>query len=127
MNIIETIRNDRNRTRKAQNSELTMILSTFIGEIERSPTKDFSDQAVISLIKKTLSNYDQMVHKTVGQLYEIEVLERYLPRQLSYDELIGIFETVKPADVKTWMSYLKEYYPGLYDGRIASEIFKNNA
>ena len=63
---------------------------------------------------------------------EKEVLDRYLPKTLSEDELTKVveeliekngFTTMK--DMGNVMKILKETYPNQYDGKLASTIIRN--
>ena len=59
---------------------------------------------------------------------EIAIIEEFLPKQLSADALEKILveykATTAGAAMSTAMKYLKEQYPGQYDGKSASEIAK---
>ena len=59
---------------------------------------------------------------------EIEILERYLPKQLNAEELEGILLKMKSSDpalnMGAAMKQLKEKHAGLYDGKLASELAK---
>lgn len=59
---------------------------------------------------------------------EIAIIEEFLPRQLSADALEKILVEYKTATagalMSTAMKFLKEQYPGQYDGKSASEIAK---
>jgi uncharacterized protein YqeY len=59
---------------------------------------------------------------------EIAILEGFLPKQLSSDDLekiiLGVKETTPGASMPVIMKHLKENYAGQYDGKSASEIAK---
>jgi uncharacterized protein YqeY len=59
---------------------------------------------------------------------EIAIIEEFLPKQLSSDALEKILIEYKAstagAAMSTAMKFLKEQYPGQYDGKSASEIAK---
>lgn len=127
--LIDKLKADRDDARRHKQSDIVTILSTMIGEIERNANKNASDETVIANIKKTIANLEAYPVKTSSQAFEIGFLTEYLPKQLDADALRELFN-LQPqitVDMKTWMSYLKENYPGRYDGKIASEIFKNNS
>lgn len=127
MDLIDKIKMDRDEARRNKDTAVVTILSTLIGELERSAVRDnhLIDSNVIAVIKKTIANIDQFPVKTLSQAYERGFLEAYLPKQFSEEDLITEIKLVKPADMKTWMSYLKTNYPGLYDGKLASQMFKD--
>jgi uncharacterized protein YqeY len=59
---------------------------------------------------------------------EIAIIEEFLPKQLSSEALEKILVDYKTsttgAAMSTAMKFLKEQYPGQYDGKSASEIAK---
>lgn len=59
---------------------------------------------------------------------EIAILEGFLPKQLSSEDLekiiVGVKETTPGASMPIIMKHLKDNYAGQYDGRSASEIVK---
>lgn len=61
-------------------------------------------------------------------LQEIAIIEEFLPKQLSAQDLEKILVDYKSstpgAALNTAMKFLKEKYPGQYDGKSASEIAK---
>lgn len=122
--LIDKIREDRDIARKNKDSDKVILLGTLIGEIERNPNKDFSDVAVIASVKKFLNNYDSFGYKTPEIRKEIKIISSYLPRQLSREELVSLKEADNFASIKDWMAYLKNNHAGLYDGKMASEVFK---
>lgn len=126
MSLFDKIKKDRDEARRNKDVAVVTILSTLIGELERSAVRGdhLSDFNVIATIKKTIANIDQFPVKTVSQSYERGFLEFYLPKQLTNEELKEKFRDLKPTDMKTWMSYLRGNYAGLYDGKEASSIFQ---
>lgn len=59
---------------------------------------------------------------------EVGVLEAFLPKQLSREELSAVIQQMKSADPKAnmgvIMKQLKERYSGQYDAKLASELAK---
>jgi uncharacterized protein YqeY len=59
---------------------------------------------------------------------EISILEGFLPKQLSSDDLekiiVGVTKSVAGASMPVIMKHLKDNYAGQYDGKSASEIVK---
>lgn len=108
----------------AKNEFVKSILRVLIGEMNREG-KTVSDERVTAIIKKMCENA-----KLVGNDHEITILEKYLPKQLSEDDLRTIisaliFEnsfTIK--DMGKIMSSLKEKYNGQYDGKLAANVIK---
>lgn len=124
MTIQEQINIDLKEAMLSKNESVKSILRVLIGEMNRVD-KVVSDEKVTSIIKKMCENA-----KMVGNLDEITILEKYLPKQLSEDDLKKIITalvaensfTIK--DMGKIMSSLKEKYNGQYDGKIASSLIK---
>ena len=149
MSLFEKIKKDYYRTRLAKETIRINLLSTLIGDLESSAKfvdgkKVVDDQAVIGMIKKYLKNNEiilEAVKRVPGRspeevstqsesIYrttkEIEVLNSFLPQQLSEQELKDILKTLSQRpDFPNWMKFLKANFAGLYDGKVAAEIFKN--
>jgi len=102
------------------------ILRVLIGEFNRID-KTVSDEKAMSIIKKMIENA-----KIVGNTFEVTYLEKYLPQQLSVDDLnklvSQLIEDKKYSSLKDMgkvMNDLKAEYAGQYDGKLASEIIKS--
>lgn len=107
------------------NTEVKSLLRVLIGEMNREG-KIVGDEKVISIVKKMIDNA-----KIVGNLNEVAILETYLPKQLSEEQLSGLISaliynnnyTIK--DMGKIMAELKGKYSGQYDGKLASTLIKN--
>lgn len=120
-------------------SLLTTLLSEAImpGKNEQ---RESTDAEVISVIKKFVKNNDECMKAAgdrrddewIGRLtVEREILDSFLPKQLTTDELREIVVTFvmnngisNSKGTGIVMKMLKENYSGLYDGKIASDIVK---
>lgn len=139
-NILKTIKDDLLYARKNKMTNATTFLSTLIGEIEAKAyagsqkielTDEHAIAAIKSYIKKTseflsLEGIEEDVKEKLER--ELEILEGYLPTQLSETEIRNFFnkivsevENVKLGDL---MKALKSEYNGLYDAVLASQIAK---
>ena len=114
------------------------ILTTLIGEIDgkiKGTDKTATDELVLATIKKFIKNMDECISTqdvpTTNKIaMERETLEKYLPQQLTDQELTTIIkEYVCGYDLQgdgpymgDVMAYLKRNHAGLYDGRAASTI-----
>jgi len=71
---------------------------------------------------------EQFVPKMRATDREIEILNGYLPKQMTEDELRSVISDFKAenigANVGSIMSFLKTNYAGLYDGKMASQLAK---
>lgn len=64
-----------------------------------------------------------------NELAEMNIMEEYLPKQLSEDEirdiiLSRIVQSNVPCNMGVVMKYFKENYSGQYDGKVVSSITK---
>lgn len=128
MTIYETIKVKLNEARKAKISFVVTSLSTILGEIQRVDPKNPSDNVVISALKKTVSNLKELPSNEAVDR-EITLLSSFIPEQLDEKALTDIFFNAahNGNTLGDWMKYLKEKYSGLYDGKVASSVFKNNS
>lgn len=123
----EKILKDRMEALKEKNTVKRTALSSLIGELDKQG-KDPTDIQVVSAIKKMIEN-----NKTINCENENVYLESYLPEMMSDKELedrIKFFVStikgeVSMRNMKDVMEYLSSNYPGQYDGKQASSIFKN--
>lgn len=119
------------------------LFSTLIGEIEKV-AKDNGQREVtkadcIAVIKKFIKNLLEIKSRAEDSLderfqnaeYEIMVLEQFLPRQMTENELetaIKViisdsnYSTIK--DMGKIMGQLKKEYNGMYDGGLASKLVR---
>lgn len=95
MTLQDQIKNDLLVAMKAQDSETTAALRVVIGEFGRMPSKSLDDNEVVKILKK-LYKAEKEVLGRQGHTEDsgfIEVLDRYLPRQVS-EEAIASWITV---------------------------------
>lgn len=149
MSLIETIRKDQMKARvnarknPENNSQkiIVSVLTTFIGEADKSAklvdgVKTVSDESVIALAKKFIKNCNEVVKaselgdaRQAEAFIEIQVLEGYLPTQMSEDELRANIQTIidgiEGADMKAMgrvMGTMKKEFGDTFDGASASKI-----
>jgi uncharacterized protein YqeY len=63
--------------------------------------------------------------KSNEALEENFILSKFLPKQLSESQIIAILEEQKFQSIKDCMSFFKDTYAGLYDGKVVSKLFNN--
>lgn len=132
MGLKATIIHDKMMAMKMRDTQLSTILGTFIGELDRLtddkgfPIKDPDDVTIIKMIKKTVeANTEYNMNP-----FETQVLSQYLPKTLSELELTTIIHTqithnnYTIKDMGKIMQFLKENYPSQYDGKLASTLVK---
>lgn len=121
MSLILKIKEDRMSALKARNALEKNVLTVLLGDIENiSKKKQLSDEDVVAMIKKYIENA-----KVMYNIEEVWVLDKYLPRQLTDEEME---EEVNKAinlgfnNIGLIMKHLKENFSGMYDGRTAIRI-----
>lgn len=128
MKLQEQINADLKTAMLQKNEEVKSLLRVVIGEMNREG-KELSDDRVLSIIKKMIENAKLI--KTAAAESEIKILEKYLPKQLTEQELVAAINSIVTTnsyslkDMGKIMGELKDKYPNQYDGRVASNIVKN--
>lgn len=128
----EKIKSDIIQAMRDKNEVARDILRVLRGEIQRNEQSgkgkhDLSDAEIISLIKKLIES----VKESGDDKGEIAILKKYLPVQLSGNEMdyivggvITEFGYDSPRDMGKIMAYFKNRYDGKYDGKLLSDIVK---
>jgi len=133
--LIETIRKDMQNAKIARETTKANLLSTLYAEIftQSKSGKEMTEEDEIKIIRKFVKNADETLAFDVSEdaklkLHEEKkILENYLPKQMSKEEIEKIVDSLV-ADGKTMkeiMPYFKEKYNGMYDGRAVSEVVKS--
>ena len=131
MTMLATIKQDRITAMKQKDEITKNILTVLVGDIENISLRgiQITDEQVISLIKKYLLSNEEM-RKARGDttvlLGEKTVLEKYLPQQMTEQEILEAVKASGATNVGGVMAYMKANYAGKYDGKLASEIAKNS-
>ena len=139
----ERIVNDLKEAMKAQDKELLAVIRMVKGAIsleEINTKKELNDDEVISIIAKQIKtrkesiedfkkgNRQDLIDQTNR---EIEILSKYMPEQLSIEEvnniIDSIFDLVKPssmADMGKLMGYVNPKLKGRADMSFVSKVVK---
>jgi len=127
MSLIEQINEDFIIAYKAKN----MSKKDFLGVLKTEVTKESKipdDAYIVSKIKSMIKNAAATNSLTDE---ELEILNKYLPKQMSDSELRDVIDsyikTEGLTDIKQMgqiMNYLKTNYEGQYNGSSASVIIK---
>ena len=127
------IRKDQMTARKNRATLDVNLLTTLVSDIgtfEKDVAREITDSEVLTIIQKFVKNTKITLASAPGHevaTHELKVLESYLPKQLSVDELTKIisdFIAEHGKDMGKIMAFLKANHSGLYDGKAASEIIK---
>lgn len=127
MSLIEKINEDFMLAYKAKDMEKKDFLGVLKTEITKE-SKTPEDSYVVSKIKSMIKNAEATSSLSEG---ELQILNNYLPKQLSEDSLREIIKDVieknnieSPKEMGKVMSFLKTGFDGQYDGKLASTITK---
>ncbi|QDP60387.1 MAG: putative Yqey-like protein [Prokaryotic dsDNA virus sp.] len=138
--ILEQIKKDRLQARKDRDTFTAVTLTTLLGEASPSGNDTISDKEVQKVIEKFAKNQRSMLAHDLSTLQrseinrELKIYEKYLPKQLTEDEIKRILCTEYTVyvdgngkgnlNVGSVMRYLSSNYAGQYDGKVASKVAK---
>lgn len=138
MTLLSKIKNDLFTLRKEGTAKVAInLLTTLYSESANVGLNDgkreSSDAEVIAVIKKFIKNLNECIDvgttKNIDvSLYDTEkaILEVYLPKQLSEQEIEDfVSDYARNGGKPLAMKALKETYAGQYDGKMASTIIDN--
>ena len=145
MSLLETIKNDTTLLRKAKSKFALSIVTTLYGEAamvgKGNGNRESTDAEVVKVVNEFIKNIQKTivnpkVKLSETQIYnmehEVEILSKYLPPQLTADELTAIITQLTsidkcyslPKDMGKIMKYLSTEYAGRFNGKVASDIIK---
>lgn len=128
--------------RKAKSKFALSIVVTLCGEAamvgKSDGNRESTDAEVVQVVKKFIKNIQETMLKVklseeqiYDMEYEVEILSKYLPQQLTEAEIkIIICKTISkhsyalPKDMGKVMKYLTTEYAGKIDGKVASNMLK---
>jgi uncharacterized protein len=143
--LIEQIKKDFMAARLVGEKEKSLLLSTVYGEIihnESSKKLNPNGLPMEEITLKVLNTFVKNNKETIELLKKTNlspvaletenvILEVYLPKQLSEAELVAAIaaiitgvEATSPKDMGKVMKELKKGYGGMYDGKLASKIVR---
>lgn len=106
MSIVEKIKEDQLAARKAGEASKAANLTYILGQL--SQKKDTSDDGAIALIrafvKSSKSEYKDVLPESVA--YDIQVLEAYLPQELTDDEIYAFLDSARENGDKITKAYM---------------------
>lgn len=139
MSIIDNIKKDQLSARKSKNTVESTLLTTLLAEsviVGKNQGRETTDQETVAVIKKFVKNINEYIsavkgndNETLNKLKtELDILSRYLPPQLTEDEMSVIVSNLISDDptlnVGSIMKVMKERYDGRYDGKTLSSVAK---
>lgn len=132
MSLMEQIKTQQIAARKAGDPKAS-LLTTLLGEaamVGKNAGRETTDAEVVAVVKKFIKNVDETIAalQARNQLFadfavEREVLEQFLPMQLSEAALIEVAKCQE--NMPAFMKHLKENFAGKYDGKLAATVAKS--
>ena len=130
MSLINQIREDLNNSRLTKDKQSIMLLSTLLGEAEmigKNKSRLTTDDECVQIVKKFIKGIDDTLQYSPANSEELEqekkVLCKYLPKQLSKEEIGDIINKCSFDNLGSLMKYMKEHFNGQYDGKTVSTLF----
>ena len=140
--MLEQMKKDNLNARKKKDTTTSNLLSVLIAEIEKGAKDDgnreVNNKDILAALKKfskgakeSITALEKAGRDTSQVKQEIEILERYLPKQMSEAELrkaiatmVEVLPEKSPKMMGKIMGELKAKHEGSYDGKMASQIAK---
>lgn len=144
--LLEKLKIDQVKSRKAHLTFESKILTTLIGEIvmvgKNVRNGEPTEEETLNVLKKFLKGANETINmikdqaKILDLKNEILIYESYLPDQLTEDQLLVIIndlvkqvsdektEPLTMRDMGYVISLLKEEYENQYDPKVASALIK---
>ena len=123
------------QARKEKNEVNKNILSLVYNALKNRAielrVEELADQEAISVIKKVSKQLDEEIESNVkvgraekaNELtYQKNLIQEYLPKQLSEDEIKNILNTLEDKSIPNVMKYFKTNYNGLVDMSLVSKL-----
>lgn len=128
MSLKIKISEDLKSSMKEKNVIRLAILRVLKSEIERNEQSasgkvELPDGDIIKLVKKLIES----IKETTKNQEEIDALDVYLPKQMTFDEIKSILNSLKGSGVNNmgdFMKYFKSNHDGQYDGKVLSGLVK---
>ena len=130
MTLKEKINADYMTAFKAKDAVSKKLLSVIKGEIqtiEKNVGVDsLSDEEVTKILNKTVKSLKETLQasNSADTKLELEIVEAYLPKQLSKDEIVSKVTELKIAGVTNIGQIMKEFANLPVDRKLVSEVIK---
>ena len=101
---------------------------------KKAQGKAFEDSDMVSILQKTIKELNETAenYKKVNntqmydeQLFQAKVLEGFLPKMMSREEIVAIIKTLPDTQVPTVMRHFKQNYAGQVDMKEVQEALKS--
>lgn len=131
MSLFDKLKEDRIAAFKAKETIKRDLLGVLLGESSKE-SKEPDDIKIIATIRKFIKGCDEIISldplSTNGTVASIEkdILESYLPKQLTDSEIKDIinsnFIDKSKISIGEVMRFFKDNYEGCYNGSVVSKI-----
>ena len=124
-------RKDKNEMNK---NVLSLVYNSFKNKTIELKTDTLSDTECYALIRKMSKQLEEEIEafkkanrtEKVNELtYQKELIEKYLPKQLSEDKIKEIISSLEDKAIPSVMKYFKTNYAGQVDMGLVSKIAKS--
>jgi len=130
MLLKEKINLDFIKALKEKKTDLKSLLGTIKGEIQTTEknlmVESLSDEDVIKILNKFAKNCKENIRLANDEKskVELEIIEAYLPKQLSAEEIQSKIESLVASGVKNIGQIMKEFSTLPADKKVVSEMAK---
>jgi len=143
MGLLQTLQEEMKQALKAKDTLKLSVIRMLISEIKKvqiDTKKDLSDEEIIQVIQKyakqrkeSIKQYRDAGREDLAQKEEkeLEIVSKFLPKQLSEDEIVKIVEQAivetgasSMKDMGKVMKIVMEKVKGRADGSVVSKIVK---
>jgi len=130
MTLKERISADYMTAFRAKDSVAKNLLSVIKGEIQtiekNTGIENMPDEDVTKILNKTLKSLKETLQASdsVDTKLELAIIESYLPKQLSKDEIFNKITELKSAGITNIGQIMKEFAALPVDRKVVSEVIK---
>ena len=136
--LFERLETETLEARKRKEADKVALLTTVLSQVKTIAIDDGhrqpNDQDVLKVVRSFLKGVNENLElaakgvvsadEKTNSEYEKKILESYLPKQLTADELKKILVEAGVKNIGEAMKLLKEKHDGQYDGKVASAVAK---
>lgn len=129
MGMQQMIKDELKVAMKAKDSDRVGAVRILIGEFQRQPEKELSDEQVIGIIKKLIKSERELLASSGDETSGfLSVMEGYLPKQASAEEVkLWIEENVNFGDFNNKMQAMRpimNHFGSSVDGNVVKKVLQ---
>ncbi|THB75151.1 MAG: hypothetical protein D6B25_12495 [Desulfobulbaceae bacterium] len=130
MSLQQSITAELKTAMKNRDTARTGAIRILIGEFQRQPEKELSDDAVINIIKKLIKSERELLSASGGEdSGYIEILEGYLPQQATEEDIRAwIVANINFADFGNKMQAMRpimSHFGSSADGNTVKKVLQS--